>query len=316
MEAYRSAWESFCKTGGWTCLKARALFRMSGSDRKRYLNGQITQSVDQLASDETRYACALDAKGGLVTDLYFREMPDDQSYLIDVPIELRETAFARLERYMIADDVALDDLTGTLTVTHVLGMTSQEVTSVTASPVFHADRFGAHGLDIIESADASLSLADQLSARGHAELPDQLIESIRVDRGIPVWGKELLPSTLPHEAGITERAVSFTKGCYIGQEVVSRIQSIGSPSRRLCLISPLADDAHLHAGDELRPHDQPEAKPCGTITSVAFSFTLDKIVALAYLKRGFHEAGALVDSSTPDCNQPPCPATIISTVPL
>ncbi len=311
----RRKFEEFSRHGGFIRLQDRAFFVLSGSDRSRYLNGQITQAVERLAADETRYACALDAKGGIVTELYFRLAEDGEAYLLDVPVDVKEHAAARLERYIIADDVTLEDMTGSLSLIHVMGVKQPVAGLPVGVRVLQANRFGLPGFDLLAPAGSEQAVLEALKEGGAVELPVELVESLRMERGVAAWGRELLASTLPHEAGITERAVSFTKGCYIGQEVVSRIQSVGSPSRKLCLLTPLRAGGDLLPGAELHPHGQPDSKPCGQVTSAGFSFTLDKPVALAYLKRGFHEPGGLVEAKIPGVQSPPCPATIISTVP-
>lgn len=299
-------------TGGWIELAGRAFFRLTGADRHRYLNGQITQSVDGMAPGEARYACALDAKGGIVADLFFREAED--GFLIDVPAELREDAAARLERYMIADDVMLEDCPDDIALFHFLYKEPPAACLPSGARMDRANRLGVDGYDLIVPATERASLVAALTASGIAALDCQLAEAIRIEHCVAAWGSEILPGTLPHEAWLTRRAVSFTKGCYIGQEVVSRIQSVGSPARLLRPITPADDSLPLLQGDELRPPNQPDAKPCGRVTSTGFSFALDKPVALAYLKRGFHEIGALVEATTPGGNQPPRPAYIISPV--
>jgi folate-binding protein YgfZ len=123
------------------------------------------------------------------------------------------------------------------------------------------------------------------------ECPPPLVELVRIEAGIPRWGRELHEDTLPPEAGLDRTHIDYAKGCYIGQEVISRIKSVGHVNRRLTgFIS--APGEPLQAGwSVFAPGDS--AKPVGELTSAAWSFALAKPVALGYLRRG-SPSGALL----------------------
>jgi folate-binding protein YgfZ len=115
------------------------------------------------------------------------------------------------------------------------------------------------------------------------------MENLRIEQGIARWGSELSENVIPNEAGLDKRAISYTKGCYLGQEVISRIKSLGHVNRHLRGFLPV-DDIALEAGDKLVA-DAEESKEVGLITSVGRSRSLGRVIALGYLRRGFDAPG-------------------------
>ncbi|MDQ3623697.1 MAG: folate-binding protein YgfZ, partial [Verrucomicrobiota bacterium] len=115
-------------------------------------------------------------------------------------------------------------------------------------------------------------------------LDEPLLEALRIEAGIPRWGRELDEGTLPPEAGLDRTHIDYQKGCYIGQEVISRLKSIGRVNRRLCGFLSQRDRP-LQAGMELFVATAASAS-VGRLTSAAWSFSLEKPVALGYLERG------------------------------
>lgn len=259
-------------------LSDRAKFVVSGADALRFLNGQLTNDVAALAPGQALYACALTVKGKLCADLYVTRL-QDKIYLDCDPV-LRDTLRARLERYIIADDVVLEE--ADLGLMHWLGQLDSAKVKNTLSTI-QSNRFGIAGVDFwfpnSEKAALLEVLPEPLSG------PDET-EVFRIEQGIPRWGTELSESVIPNEAGLQDRAISYTKGCYVGQEVISRIKSIGHVNRHLCgLIAP----AGLVAGDQLFLDS--DGKAVGNVTSVCSSAKVGGTIALAYIRRGFDEPG-------------------------
>jgi folate-binding protein YgfZ len=119
---------------------------------------------------------------------------------------------------------------------------------------------------------------------GRVVLSPEDIENLRIERGIPRWGGELDENTLPPEAGLDRTHIDYHKGCYIGQEVISRIKSIGHVNRRLAgFVSTTG--ARLDSESSIVPAASPDGEPCGVLTSAGWSFALEKPVALGYLRR-------------------------------
>jgi folate-binding protein YgfZ len=282
------AYQHWRAHGGVFDLSDRIKLRVSGADRARYLNGQVTANVTKLAADTALPACVTTAKGKLSGEVFI-SAGLDESVLIDSDVTLRETLPARLERYIVADDVTIEDVTDAYALFHFLGPTGTGFAIQTKlKPAFYrrANRYGKSGLDLW------LEDKSEMAAIGETrEISPELAESIRIEAGIPRWGCELREDTLPPEAGLDRTHVDYAKGCYIGQEVISRIKSVGHVNRRLSgFIS--AGGEPLQAGwSVFAPGDL--TKPVGELTSAAWSFALAKPVALGYLRRG-SPSGALL----------------------
>ena len=200
-------------------LSPRVVLRMSGPDRFRFLSGQVTQDVSLATETEAAYACVLNAKGQLDATCHIRSCED--SYLIDAPIELREHLMSRLERYLIADDVEIEDESDHWVVTHLLNHPERPINELS----WLTKRLGAQGLDIFSRSESEIE--------GLPIATDEQYEYLRTLHGIPKWGSELDFGQMPQEAGIENETISYSKGCYIGQEVISRMKRAGKVPRYL-----------------------------------------------------------------------------------
>ena len=264
---------------------ARSKIRLTGGDRVRYLNGQVSNDVRKLTSEAAMHACVMTAKGKMCADVFISAAEDH--LLIDAEPSLRESLAARLERYIISDDVTLEDVTDELSLIHVIGGGDApewpEGPGGTKMGARKSRRYGRDGWDLfLKRADFApvwTALIEKLPA-----IDGEMLEILRIEAGIPRWGCELGEETIPVEAGLDKDAIDYNKGCYIGQEVVSRLKSIGHVNKVLRgFVSldgkPLAAGMRLHA-----PGDS--GRETGWLTSAARSFALEKPVALGYLKRG------------------------------
>ena len=224
---------------GWFPLPQRTRILLTGSDRIRYLNGQITNQVEGLAEGQSRYAVITNHKGQIEADLHYAHDPTRQGLVIDAHISLQESLVTRLDRYIIADDVTLQDITDESQAIHVVGGSTEApppLSHLEASGtlLLVTNRFGVLGWDLwLPSALDRQPLTDTLPALGFPQLTTQAVESHRIARGIPAWGHELTPGLLPPEARLENRAIHYQKGCYIGQEVISRMKSAGKVNRLL-----------------------------------------------------------------------------------
>ena len=272
---------------GWLDLSPRAKFRLTGGDRVRFLNGQVSNDVRALRPGAAVLACVMTAKGKMSADAFIRPWPGE-ALLVDAEPELREALAARLERYIIADDVLLEDVTDEWALLHAVGgwLPPEPPPPAFAAPgsflAFETNRLGRHGTDFFAPAATADSLRAWFAADGTRALDAEETERARIAAGVPRWGTELDEDTIPPEAGLEERAISYTKGCYIGQEVISRIKSVGRVNRRLCRLRAAGP---LAVGDELRAVGEPlEARPAGRVTSAVRDGGASWI-ALAYLRR-------------------------------
>ena len=306
MTSLRAAYEQFQKRGGIAVLSERVEIILTGADRVRYLNGQVTSNVTKLATGQTQPACVTTAKGRLCAEILITAQAD--ALHLDADPALRATLPARLERYIIADDVALTDITDTRTLLHFLGPPPPEIPGASCVP---SRRFGPNGWDVClpaaDFAEKRTALFSDLLL-----LDTTLLETLRIEAGVPRWGAELDEDTLPPEAGLDRTHIDYHKGCYIGQEVISRLKSVGHVNRQLTGflsedgVPPVAGAAIF----------VPESdRPAGTITSVAFSFALEKTIALGYLRRGSPTSGLLARpaaSASADVRLAACPLPFLS----
>ena len=265
-------------------LSARAKFQLSGPDRDRYLNGQVSNKVSLATAERAIEACVCNVKGKLDGVVFITRAADAETLLIDAPAELRESLFARLDRYLIADDCELTDVTDDFGLIHAIG----ERPDLPGAAWRSANRFGPVGHDLWITPDSRRSLMKSAGATWRPTETAADIEEIRIRHGIPKWGAELSPDVLPAEAGLDLRAIDFHKGCYLGQEVISRIKSVGRVNRSLGLLSPInhEEGISISSGDLLYPEtsattEESAIKPAGTVTSVSTGGKW----AMAYLRR-------------------------------
>jgi len=256
-------------------LGTPALLTYEGPDAVRFLNGQVTQDVRLVAgSDQALPACITDHKGRLQFRVWLHAR--GEAILVEGPAGLGEEVEARLTRYLIADEVDVGNLSGRWQLHHLTDVGGERPSLPAGSVTRECHRLGSPGLDCWLPADAPLgSLAEIPLLAGDA------LESLRIGRAIPAWGRELVEGILPPEAGLDATDISYAKGCYIGQEVISRIKSAGKLNRRL---TRLGFDATLPPeGLELVDG---EGRAAGELTSIAPLAESARRHALAYLKRG------------------------------
>jgi folate-binding protein YgfZ len=278
--------------GAFLDLSTRAKFRIAGTDRFRFLNGQITNDLRKASETVAVEACVLNAKGKMDAHIFVCAL--GECFLVDAAPDLREKLRARLERYVIADDVEVEDVTDQFSLFHVLSPESQRVED---GRVVSVHRFVEPGWDIWSDATHRDALSQRLSS--HFEFLDPLAaEVMRIEQGIPRWGSELTEEIIAVEANLEQRAIDYEKGCYIGQEVISRMKMSGQTNKRLCGLVSL-DDLPLQLGMKLATRS-PSGKEVGWITSATRSERIGKEIALGYVKRGFNSAGTTLDVLAPE----------------
>jgi tRNA-modifying protein YgfZ len=301
MSGSAATYKALGELGGVADLSRRVKLFLSGQDRIRYLNGQVTSNVTQLTTGCTQLACVTTARGKLCAEVVITALPD--ALVIDSEAILRDTLPARLERYIVADDVELHDETDDWRLLHFLPGRDQPVDSVPGIafgelPRQRSRRFGRDGVDIFLRAEEAEKLFLPLAA-DRVVIDEPLAETLRIEAGIPRWGHELGEDTLPPEAGLDRTHIDYHKGCYIGQEVISRLKSVGHVNRQLTgFVSE--DGGLLSPGMVL--FSPASGNPAGSLTSAAYSFALEKPIALGYLKRGSSSADLIArpaDSTGP-----------------
>jgi folate-binding protein YgfZ len=241
----------------------RGALAVSGSEAAEYLQGQLTNDVEALAPGEGLYAALLDRKGHMQADMRVLRLSPEEIW-IDTEPEALAAAQRHLEMYKVGRDVAIANLTSEREILSLIGPRSAEIagTAVLPEHASEAARCGgveclavgtANGIDLIAKPAEAASLRDALTGAGAAEVSPEAAEVVRIEAGTPRFGAEMSSETMPAEAGIVERAVSFTKGCYIGQEPVARLHYKGRPNRHLRgleLSAPAEPGATLRLGEK------------------------------------------------------------------
>ena len=275
-------------------LSDRVKLHVRGADAARYLQGQLTNDVRRAASGSAVYACLLTAKGRLVADVYLRA-DRENGFLLDADPTLRESLVARLERYIIADDVTVEDVTDELALLHLPGdggLTPHAPPDGRHPLPTRADRSGGPGTDVFLPLGEPLAgFQSLLRDQGYLEITPADAEARRVAAGVPRWGAELDEHTLPPEAGLEARAIAYDKGCYVGQETISRLKSLGHVNRHLRRLRALVGPAPLAAG--LRLHDPDGGRELGRTTSAAGT------LALGYVRHGYEAEGTRLLAADP-----------------
>ena len=259
-------------------LGTPALLKFEGPDTVRFLNGQLTQDVGEVVkTGKAMSACVTDHKGKLQFRVWLHAR--GEAVFVEAPEGLAEDLEARLTRYLIADEVEVEDLSGAWQLHHLTDFNEEKLELPEGTITADSKRLGSDGLDVwLPAGEAMGALTDIPTLEGRT------LEALRIERSVPAWGKELTEGMLPPEAGIEATDISYTKGCYIGQEVISRIKSAGKVPRRLVQLSfaaAISTEGLVLEGGEL--------------TSISPAASDGKRLALGYLKRGT-EAPILLDS--------------------
>jgi folate-binding protein YgfZ len=281
---------------------------VTGNDRAAYLQGLLTNDIVALQPGSGCYAAWLTAQGRMLTDMYV--LQSDRMILLDVPAMAEQATLARLDQFIFSEDVQVASLSEHLVSVWVHGPQATAVLETvlagaralgawslyqhaqlsfgeTPVTVARIDQLGVPGFCLyVERARAAALIAGLEAAGAHAVSADA-IETVRIETGYPVFGVDMTEDILPLEAGIEHRAISFTKGCYVGQEIVIRVlhRGQGRVAKKLVPLTfvgaPPPAGAKLHAGD----------REVGFVTSAAVSPRLGPI-GLGYVHRDFLAPGS------------------------
>jgi folate-binding protein YgfZ len=284
-------------------LSACAKFRITGTDRFRFLNGQITNDLRKASEATAIEACVLNAKGKMNAHIFVKAL--HECFLVDADPELGKTLRTRLERYVIADDVQIDDVTDQFSLFHIL---SEESPTTKHGRIVSVRRFAEQGLDILSDAALHDALWQQLSSR-FGFVDSAAAEVMRIEQGIPRWGFELTEEIIPIEANLEQRTIDYEKGCYIGQEVISRMKMSGQTNKRLSGLISL-DDVPLQPGMKLAAPSA-AGKEVGWVTTATRSERIGKEIALGYVKRGFNNAGTKLHAFSKENSADPISVEVV-----
>jgi folate-binding protein YgfZ len=287
---------------------------VSGVDRASYLQGLLTNDIVALQTGQGCYAAYLTAQGRMIADLHVYELGDVM--LLTMAGDVKDTVLAKLDQLIFSEDVQLGDVTETFAQVAVIGPGAAPAVSaalggvgaeaLSALPehgnlraewaggtaiVTRVTDTGEPGYDVFVDRAQAPALAAALGAAGVVDLDEATAEAIRIEAGIPAFHRDMDEETIPLEANIESRAISFSKGCYVGQEVVIRVLHRGHGRVARKLVGLLIDGAQAPPpGTVIRSGD----REIGRVTSSTRSPALQRPIALGYVHRDFLEPGTRV----------------------
>jgi len=270
-------YDALRRGAAWLDLTARGRITARGRDRVRFLHNLTSNDVKKMNPGAGCYAFLLNPQGRIQADLHLLSLPDH--FLIDTEPELREKVRLHLRRYIIADQVELEDVTDRTASISVEGAAAQ---SLPVPPGEHSIApftvTGQPGYRIYCDAEAKAGIVAFLESAGAIPAAPEDARIVRIENGQPRYGEDIRETSLPQE---TQRldAISFTKGCYLGQEIVERIRAQGHVNRKLVRLEieaaePVAPGTRLAAG----------GGEAGEITSSVYSPHFGKVIALALVR--------------------------------
>lgn len=285
-------------TAAWIDLSARGKIRMTGEDRVRLLHAMTTQNIQQMAPGTGGYTFFLNAQGRILGDAHVFCFED--ALLLDTEPETRAKLYGHIDRYIIADDVTLEDATDRIATIAIEGPAAAAVLPALGAPlpepeyttapwstrtVARISSTGAGGYFVFLPAEEKAGFTAALLGAGIPEATPGDARAVRIENGLPRYGEEITERYLVQETGQL-RAVNFAKGCYLGQEIVERVRSQAQIHRALHRLE-IEAATPPDAGAKLTKGDA----PAGEIASAAYSPALEKVVALAYVRIPFAEPG-------------------------
>jgi aminomethyltransferase len=272
-------------------LSSRGKIKMTGEDRARLLHAMSTNHIQQLQPGSGCYAFFLNDKGRILADASILCRAD--SLLLDTEPETRETLYQHLDRFIIADDVALEDETPAVATVAIEGPAARRVLEALDAPVPESEyaniewgarlvakisASGGQGYRVFAPRDEKSALLNALESAGAEPADLEALRVVRLEHGKPRYGEDISDRFLAQEAN-QPQALNFNKGCYLGQEIVERVRSRGQIHR---VLMPLTIDTNdpPAPGTKLQIGDTAAAE----ITSAAYSPGLGKVVALGYVR--------------------------------
>ena len=292
---------------GWLDLADRGILSIAGPDSVEWLQGMLSNDVEVLGPGEGIPAAVLNIQGKIVADV--RVFRTKDAFLVDLHEPLLATVLEHLNRYLIADEVEIADLSAELAVISLQGPEAEtalsallEGHSLPAGELGHeevecagerlravrATHTGEPGFDLVAARARVAAMAGLPQARRIPWVGSEARETLRIEAGIPRYGVDMDADTLLLETSLDD-AVSFTKGCYLGQETVERIHSRGHVNRKL--VGLVAEEDTVPApGDPVLVDES----PAGRITSAVASPRFGCPIALGYVHRDHIAPGSTV----------------------
>ena len=327
-------YEALHKGAGLLDRRSRGRLELIGADRRSYLQGLLTNDIEALSAGRGCYAALLTAQGRMLSDMRVSELGD--RILVDLPEVTAAGVRQRLADFIFSEDVEVRDARADLAHLGVYGPKASAVLESVLTPpgrgslqqlsldahqqlrfgetpavVVKSDDYGVAGFEIFIGVPDVAKLADALRAAGANDVTADAVEVTRVEAGRPEFGPDMDEHTIPLEAGIETRAISFTKGCYVGQEVIIRVlhRGQGRVARRLVGLLGTAADGRLVRGMRI----EAATKAVGSITSGVESPRLGRAIALGYVHRDSAEPGTELQVTAEAAGSVPRLVTVVTT---
>jgi tRNA-modifying protein YgfZ len=266
----------------------RAALTVTGKDRTSWLNGLVTCDLGKLGPGRAAYGLLVEKKGKIQTDLFVAPHREEPVLALAVPAKVREAILSTLDHYLIMEDAEL--VPGDLVFWEAHGPAARELLGL-APFGGELDRTGLGGAFLAAPASERAAVEERLhgalQAAGGAVGDEAGWEALRIERGLPRFGVEVDTSMYPQEAGLEKLAVSFDKGCYLGQEVVYMLENRGHVKKKLVPLE-LGSDSPLAVGAEVTT---PDGTPVGDVRSSAVGPSSGRTVAIAMVKWAQANAG-------------------------
>ncbi len=286
-------YQAFRRGAGVVLRADRGVLAVTGADRLTWLQGLLTNDVLALPMGGIQDAAYLTPQGRMITDL--RVVNLAERTLLDVPGSLAESLQKRLDGLLFSEDAQIVDESHRMAIVDVHGPGAPQLITTLQQPmsgygtVVAANAFGLPGYSLFVASPHAETVAALLVEGGGVRTTLETLDVIRVESGRPAFLIDMDDQTIPLEAGIEDRAISFTKGCYVGQEVIVRVmhRGQGRVAKRLVGLR-LAKGQLPQRGDVIANTD----RDVGRITSAVWSPSLGTGIALGYVHRDFASAGS------------------------
>lgn len=290
---------------GYHELTDWSVVALTGKDRETFLHNVCTNDIRKLLVGEGCEAFCTDVKGKIVAHVY-ANLLEDRITLLTVPGQA-EGIIAHFDRYIIREDVQLADVSQAEAWFVLAGKRAEELAPSELRRPWQSMQCRVGAVEAIAvnfplpcrsayllatAREQAATLRQELDARGSVVCGEQAWNSLRAESGMPLFGIDFNDSNLPQEVARDSAAISFTKGCYLGQETVARLDALGHVNKQIVTLkfeskaTPTPGTALTHNG-----------QPVGTATTVAWSRRFDAPLALGMVRRGSNAAGTRLNSS-------------------
>jgi folate-binding protein YgfZ len=296
-------------------LSARGRLRVSGSEAVTFLNGLITNDMKTLAVNSWMPAVFPNVQGRLLAAV--RVIHREDGFLIDTETATQETVLKLVERFTMAGDFRVTNVTGELAMLSLQGKKAAEIVRTmlgdeaanierqqvatakvgndSNATIIRATHTAEDGFDLFVDAKSAENLRDSLRNAGAQSVGSDVLETLRIEAGLARYGLDMDETNVVTETNLDD-AVSFTKGCYLGQEIIARIKYRGHVAKKLTGLT-LEGDLNLERGARILSDEE---KEIGRVTSATFSPSLARTIALGYVKYDYLAPGTKVKVVSPE----------------